>query len=100
MTGRLLSEPALLLGHCGRTYQRSISTKKAAAPMTKKDSAHPKRCPILVPSGTPRTVATMVPPITAAKPVARLPAGAMRAASGFMMDQNIECASATPMRVA
>ena len=41
-----------------------------------------------------------MPPITAARPTARLPCGATRAASGVMIDQKIECVSATPTRAA
>ena len=100
MTGRLFTDPALVLGHSGSTIQRSAKQTAAPSPMMKKDSVQPKRCPSLVPIGTPSTVATMVPPMTAASPTARFPAGAMRAASGVMIDQKTECVRATPTRVA
>ena len=73
---------------------------RAAAPITKNASCHPRSCPSFVPIGSPITVATIVPPMTAASPTARLPFGAMRAARGVMIDQKTECVSATATRAA
>ena len=96
--GRLFKEPARLLVQTGSEKKIMTQTNTAAIPTMKKDPCQPTCCPRWVPIGTPSTVATIEPPITAAKPKACFPKGATLAASGVMMDQKMECVTATQTR--
>ncbi len=58
----------------------------------------PSNCPTTRPSGRPSTIASAVPPASRLSAWAFLPGGATRIASEAVIDQNTECASATPAR--
>ena len=66
--------------------------------MTMKVILHPRARPITLPRGSPTIMATDVPVATELMASFCRWAGTMRTAMGVAMDQNMECATATPMR--
>ena len=96
--GTLLNEPVSLATSGGSRRQSIKAMQAATAPISKKAARQPKCCPTTVLSGTPITVASELPTMTMARPLAFIPCGVMRTTMGVVMDQNTACALAMQMR--
>ena len=60
-SGRLASEPLLILGSLGRVLTNTAAVRAAAIPISRKLSRQPYACPAIRPNGMPNTIASTVP---------------------------------------
>ncbi|MNE64350.1 hypothetical protein D3C80_1597580 [compost metagenome] len=96
--GTLASEPECSLFSTGSKRHSITNARVAHTAMPINVIRQPSSCPTTRPNGKPSTIASAVPPASMLSACAFLPAGATRMANDAVIDQNTECASATPAR--
>ena len=94
--GSFLNDMLLSLGVFGSTKAIMHRIMAAKPPMTKNVALHPRRSPMVLPSGRPTIIATEEPHTTNPNAAACFPSGAILTANGVTIDQKTAWAQATP----